>query len=142
MNEKFDPDISTGEYGDRSLNDEWFWSATELFVTTRDQKYFSVVNERMKDRAGLPSWNNVTTLGYYSFIRNEQKLKSSAPVIQMMKDTIVRIGNGLLQNQMTNAFSTVMGGNPREFVWGSNAVAANQGILLVYAYFITRDKNI
>ena len=141
MNEKFDPDISTGEYGDRSLNDEWFWSATELFVTTRDQKYFSLVNERIKDRAGLPSWNNVTMLGYYSFIRSEKKLKGTATVIQMMKDTIVRIANSFLQNQMTNAFSTVMGGNPREFVWGSNAVAANQGILLVNAYFITRDKN-
>ena len=124
-----------------SLNDEWFWSATELFVTTKDQKYFSLVNERLKDRAGLPGWNNVTMLGYYTFIRNEKKLKGTAAVIQMMKDTIVRMGNGFLQNQMTNAFSTVMGGSPREFIWGSNAVAANQGILLVNAYFITKDKN-
>ena len=141
INEKFDPDITTGEYGDRSLNDEWFWAATELFVTTKDQKYFPLVNERMKDRAGLPSWNNVTMLGYYTFIRNEKQLKGTAAVIQMMKDTIVRIANSFLQNQMANAFSTVMGGNPREFVWGSNAVAANQGILLVNAYFITKDKN-
>ena len=139
MNEKFDPDISTGEYGDRSLNDEWFWSATELFVTTKDQKYFPLVNERIKDRTGLPGWNNVTMLGYYTFIRMQKKLKEVSGMIQMMKDTIVRMANVYLSNQTTNAFATVIGGNPREFVWGSNAVAANQGILLINAYLITKD---
>ena len=140
MNEKFDPDITTGDYGDRSLNDEWFWSATELFATTKDQKYFSMVNERMKDRAGLPGWNNVAMLGYYSFLRNEKKLKDASMIIKMMKDTIVRMADNYLQNQTTNAFATAMGGSRREFGWGSNAVAANQGILLINAYFVTRDK--
>jgi len=139
MNEKFDPDISTGEYGDRSLNDEWFWSATELFVTTKDQKYFPLVNERIKDRTSLPGWNNVTMLGYYTFIRMQKKLKEVSGMIQMMKDTIVRMANVYLSNQTTNAFATVIGGNPREFVWGSNAVAANQGILLINAYLVTKD---
>jgi len=139
INEKFDPDISTGEYGDRSLNDEWFWSASELFVTTKDQKYFSLVTERMRDRAGLPGWNNVTMLGYYTCIRMEKKLKETSGMMQMMKDTIIRMANVYLSNQTTNAFATVMGGNPREFVWGSSAVAANQGILLINAYMFTKD---
>jgi len=139
INEKFDPDISTGEYGDRSLNDEWFWSAAELYTATKDQKYLRVVNERMKDRANLPGWNNVAMLGYYTFTRNEKNLKGASPVIRMMKDSVVRMANDYLSNQTTNAFATVMGGNRREFVWGSNAVAANQGILLVNAYFLTKN---
>ena len=40
-----------------------------------------------------------------------------------------------------NAFQTVMGQSPKEFNWGSNSNAANQGILLINAYFITKDKN-
>jgi endoglucanase len=140
INQKFDPDITTGEYGDRSVNDEWFWSAAELFTTTDDKKYFSIINERVKDRAGLPGWNNVAMLGYYSFIRNEKKLKTASSIIQMMKDTIIGMADDYLLNKTSNAFATVIGGNHREFVWGSNAIAANQGVLLINAYFITKNK--
>lgn len=140
INQKYDPDITTGEYGDRFVNDEWFWSATELFTTTTDKKYLNVINERMKDRAGLPGWNSVSMLGYYTLVRNEKKLKTASSIIQMMKDTIVRAADYYLLNQTSNAFETVMGGNRREFGWGSNAVAANEGVLLINAYFITKEK--
>lgn len=139
-NQKFEPGITTGEYGDRSVNDEWFWAATELFATTKDSKFLTVINERMKDRASLPGWNNVTMLGYYTFIRNENNMSSSSSLIQSMKDTVLRVANLCLTNQASNAFGTVIGGSQREFVWGSNSIAANQGVLLIYAYKISKDK--
>lgn len=141
INQDFDPDITTGEYGDRSLNDEWFWSAAELYFATKDEKYFSVVQERSRDKVSLPGWSNVAMLGYYRLIRNEKKLPANTPLIQSMKDTVIARANDYLSRQAFNAFATVMGGDPREFVWGSNAVAANQGILLIHAYYITRNKN-
>jgi endoglucanase len=140
MNQDFDPDITTGDYGDRSVNDEWFWSAAELFITTKDKKYFTVVEERSKDRVSLPGWPNVAMLGYYSFIRHESELPSIKPFVQAMKDTVLAKANDYLSRQPLNAFVTVMGGSPYEFGWGSNAVAANQGILLINAYRITKDK--
>ena len=39
-----------------------------------------------------------------------------------------------------NAFLTVMGQSKKDFVWGSNSVAANQGILLINAYLISGEK--
>jgi len=33
-----------------------------------------------------------------------------------------------------------MGQNRRDFIWGSNAVAANQGIVLINAYLLTKEK--
>jgi endoglucanase len=140
MNQKFSPAVTTGDYGDRSINDEFFWAATELFATTQDKRFLIVVNERVKDRVGLPGWNNVTMLGYYTFIRNEKKLKSASSLIQAMKDTVLRGADYLLASQTSNAFATVMGGNLREFNWGSNSVAANEGVLLMNAYKITHDK--
>jgi endoglucanase len=140
MNTQFSPAVSTGDYGDRSLKDEWLWAAAELFIVTKDKKYFSVVKQRMDDHVSLPGWSNVAMLGYYSFVRCQEQLKDASAVIQMMKDTIVRMADTYLSNQSANAFSTVMGGNPREFGWGSNSVAANQGILFINAYFITKDK--
>jgi endoglucanase len=140
MNQKFNPAVTTGDYGDRSVNDEFYWAATELFATTQDKFFLAVINERVKDRVSLPGWNNVTMLGYYTFIRNEKKLKSSSSLIQAMKDTIIRMANDYLSAQTSNAFATVIGGNRREFNWGSNSVAANQGVLLTYAYNISRDR--
>ena len=36
-----------------------------------------------------------------------------------------------LRSAEKNAFLTVMGGRKADFAWGSNANAANQGILLI-----------
>jgi endoglucanase len=140
MNQTFSPAVTTGDYGDRSVNDEFYWAATELFATTQDKLFLAVINERVKDRVSLPGWNNVTMLGYYTFIRNEKKLKSLSSLIQAMKDTVIRMANDYLSAQTSNAFATVIGGNSREFNWGSNSVAANQGVLLTYAYNITRER--
>jgi endoglucanase len=38
------------------------------------------------------------------------------------------------------AYQAVIGNFVRDFVWGSNAVAANQGILLIQVYRLTSDK--
>lgn len=140
MNQNFKPAIETGAYGDRNVDDEWLWSAAELYSTTKDPKYLSEVRERMKLPAGLPSWGNVAVLGYYSLIRNAKNLDNAAGLIAQMKDSIIAHADIFLQQQTTNAFATVMGGSKSDFVWGSNSVAANQGIWLVNAFLITRDK--
>jgi len=141
INPKYDPDITTGEYGDRSFNDEWLWAAAELYATAKDAIYFKMVDERMKDGAALPSWGNVAMLAYYTFIRLEKELPSSAKsTVNAMKDTVMKIADTYISNVGANAFSTVMGQTVRDFSWGGNSVAANQGILLLYAYKMKKDQ--
>ena len=50
------------------------------------------------------------------------------------------IANRYLDKIGSNAFHTVIGESRSDFVWGSNSVAANQGMLLVNAWLQTRDK--
>lgn len=140
MNRTFKPSIETGAYGDRIVADEWMWSAAELFATTRDQKYLSEIENRMNLRANIPGWSDVTMLGYYTLIRNSKKLGEASVLINRMKDSVLTRANGFLNQQKSNAFATVMGGHRSDFVWGSNAVAANQGVLLINAYLISGDK--
>ena len=40
MNQKFEPKITTGAYGDKHFSDEWFWAACELLATTKDEQYY------------------------------------------------------------------------------------------------------
>ncbi|HEY9364444.1 MAG TPA: glycoside hydrolase family 9 protein, partial [Chitinophagaceae bacterium] len=141
INQKFDPGITTGEYGDRYLNDEWMWAAAELYITTNDKKYFDIVDSNINDPISLPSWSNVRMLAYYTFIRNGQSiLKYAAPIIKQMEDSVLGIADNFILKSSSNAFATVMGQSVKDFIWGSNAVAANQGILLINAYFISKDK--
>jgi endoglucanase len=57
-----------------------------------------------------------------------------------LRNKILFLADDYLKQINANAFGTVMGQSRRDFIWGSNAVAANQGVLLVNAYLITRDK--
>lgn len=141
MAPKYDPDITTGEYGDRNFKDEWLWAAAELYTTTGKNSYLETVKERMSDPVSLPSWGNVAMMGYFTLIRAENGLPAQAkPVVGAMKDSVLKIATTYLARQPSSAFSTVMGQTAKDFSWGGSSVAANQGILLLYAYKLTRNK--
>jgi endoglucanase len=141
MNNKYEPKVTTGAYGDRNFKDEWFWAASELFATTGKKNYYDTVAAHMTDSISLPSWNNVRMLGYYTLVRLKNSLPSfSKAATELFSKKIVAFADSLLPKVSTNAFATVMGQSRRDFIWGSSSVAANQGIALINAYLITGDK--
>jgi endoglucanase len=140
MNQLYTPKIITGGYGDRKFSDELFWAACELFIATGKKNYQDTIISHMNDHFGLPSWSETGLLGNYSLLRTKEKLN-----FRTLDDTIrvrlVRIADEYIRNSQNNAFLTVMGGRKSDFVWGSNANAANQGILLIQVYFITHNRS-
>ncbi len=141
MNQQFKPEITTGGYGDRNFNDEWFWAASELYITTMSKRYVDTVKSHIKDNINIPSWANVAMLGYYSLLRFNEDLSSLNPIdIALMKNTVMDIVNRYINHVPANAFATVMGQSVRDFSWGGNSVAANQGILLIKAYLLSGEK--
>jgi endoglucanase len=141
LNKEYKPDIGTGAYGDKLLADEWMWAATEIFVTSKNKMYFEVIEQNINDSVGLPSWSNVRMLAYYTMLRYQENLpKYTSEMVQLMRKRLLKLADEYLSHISSNAFATVMGQSRRDFVWGSNAVAANQGILLINAYFLTGNK--
>lgn len=141
LNANYDPDITTGDYGDRRLRDEWLWAASELFVTTKNKTYYDTVTQRLKDSVNLPSWSDVAMLGHYTLLRFAKQLHAyTEQNTTLIKSRILNLGDAYISTVSLNAFATVMGQSRKDFIWGSNAVAANQGIVLVNAYLITKDK--
>jgi endoglucanase len=139
MNLLYDPKISTGGYGDKKFSDEWFWAACELFITTGEKKYKKTIAKYMNEPFGLPSWSETGLLGYYCLARNNKKRKAGAEV-DSISARLIRMADEYLRSAEKNAFLTVMGGRKADFTWGSNANAANQGILLIRVYLITHDQ--
>jgi endoglucanase len=141
MNTMFMPKITTGGYGDRNFKDEFIWAACELYITTGTDTYFHAVNILPDKSMPLPSWGQVKLLGYYSMIRNSKKLKGEeAKVADTLKNMVITLADGLISGVDQRAYRTVMGRSPRDFGWGSNAQAGNQGVALVQAYLITQNK--
>ena len=141
LNKEYKPNIETGAYGDRILSDEWMWAATEMFVTSKNRMYFEVIEQNINDSVGLPSWSNVRMLAYYSMLRYQNNLpKYASETVQLMKQRLIKLADQYIEHVSSSAFLTVMGFSKRDFIWGSNAVAANQAILLINAYFLTGEK--
>jgi endoglucanase len=139
MNTLFEPRITTGGYGDRNFSDEWLWAAVELYTTLKEKQYQAVLIERINDTMVLPSWGNTRMLGFYTLVRNEKILPAGMNV-QGIKERLIRFADHYLLHIKESAFQTVMGQSRRDFNWGSNANAANQGIALINAWLITKDK--
>ncbi|MGH7577413.1 MAG: glycoside hydrolase family 9 protein [Longimicrobiales bacterium] len=141
LNETFDPDIETGTYGARELDDERIWAAVELFLTTREDSFYTAVPLFPDSAAPLPSWSQVRTLAYYSLARFRHALPPPANGdAQRVRDRLIASADSLVRRATRSAYATPMGGSPDDFIWGSSAVAANQGIALITAYRLTGDR--
>jgi endoglucanase len=137
MNERFDPDVVTGAYGDDDPSDEFAWAAVELFLTTGVDSFFAAI-----DHVGswsVPHWGDVRALGYYSLLRAEDRAGESARIEDVRRE-LIAMADALVDSRSRSAYGIVMGVDREDFVWGSNAVAANQGIALVRAYELTGDR--
>ncbi|RYY53487.1 MAG: cellulase, partial [Chitinophagaceae bacterium] len=140
MNREFTPPVSTGGYGDNRVEDEWFWAAVELYISTGDKIYQPVVARHLNDAVTVPSWGTVATLGVYSLLRSPGGKQPAGLDLSVLKKNMRTTADTFLARKERNAFHTVMGQSLRDFIWGSNAVAANQGILLVNVYRMTGDR--
>ncbi|HZX57494.1 MAG TPA: glycoside hydrolase family 9 protein [Mucilaginibacter sp.] len=140
MNQKFSPKVTTGDYGDFSVKDEFIWAASELFITTQDDKYIKTVNLIPDDKMPLPTWSQVRSLGYYSMLRNAGLVKNSYPDLPKLKQKLLDFADNLIKGTDSTAYQTVMQKNKRNFNWGSNSTAANEGMALIQAYKLSGDK--
>jgi endoglucanase len=139
LNKQFAPAIKTGAYGDEDVRDEWAWAATELYVTTRDDQYWEA-SQLLAGPLGVPSWGQVRPLAYYTLLRFRAQLPPAGQrALPQVQQRVLALADSLGAGHATRAYGTVMGHRARDYGWGSNAEAANQGIALVQAYRLTGD---
>lgn len=134
INTQFDPDIATGDYADQDLRDERAWAAAELFITTGEPAYYQAFRPAL-DRALPPaSWAQVQALAFYSLARFRRQLPLVAqPDVARISQRLLTLADTLAAGAAQRPYHTVMG-RPDDFQWGSNGLAANQGVALVQAY--------
>jgi hypothetical protein len=128
-------DVSTGEYGDGNVSDEFIWAAAELFITTKKAEFKTYLEGKSSslDYYSAPSWPGVQPLASLSLATQPNGL--SAAILTSIKNSIISTSNSWL---------TQIASNPARipqfsFSWGSNSGIANMGVGLLYAYILTKD---
>jgi endoglucanase len=123
-------DISTGEYGDRNLRDEWFWAGTEMSFLSGFAYPDSLLG---KLEFSTPSWNNVATLGLLTTLRNGHV---SAELQSKCSEILYKYVDKLVATSESAGYPISLD----HFAWGSNSDVVNEGMLKIVAYVLTNSK--
>lgn len=126
-------DVVTGEYGDRNVTDEFFWAASELFITTLEDTYKNDIN-LSSFNADTPVWFKSETLAAFSLLHAENELEGSINLTSLKNTFLTKATS--LKNRVNNSAMNI---TINSFPWGSNSVAANEIFILLRAYETTND---
>ena len=128
-------DVSTGEYGDGNVSDEFIWAAAELFITTQKDEYKTYLESKSSSLKyqSAPGWPGVQPLASLSLATQSNGL--SETLLTTIKNSIVSTSDSWL-NQIASNPCRIPQYN---FNWGSNSEIANRGVGMLYAYLLTKD---
>ncbi|MCS6823429.1 MAG: glycoside hydrolase family 9 protein [Cytophagaceae bacterium] len=130
------PTISTGAHGDNNVSDEFQWAAWELYITTKVDSFYNASASLVNP--SLPGWQNVRALGYYSMVHHKNNVTPIADTFSI-RVRLITLANTYRNRINTNAYGTTMENN--DYYWGSNGNAANQGMVLIQAFKLTKDSS-
>ena len=125
-------DVGSGTYSDGKLDDEMVFAGMELFISTGDASYKQTLNPN--EATIVPAWPEMYGLAVYGAASHPTETGSEAATAKTM---LTDFANEFAY-VATTGFGVVM--SNEDFVWGSNAVAGNQGVFLLHAYYVTGEQ--
>ncbi|MCL2260347.1 MAG: glycoside hydrolase family 9 protein [Fibromonadales bacterium] len=129
--------VFTGQYHHNAETgkDEFLWAATELYITTKKNNYKQAI-DTTSFNTHAPWWGDVNFLAVYRLANSKNGFDKN--LTKAAQDTLLVVANMLRDEVEKSAYALpVLKWN---WVWGSNSVIANNGIVLLNAYYLTKDK--
>ncbi len=131
------PGSGGGNYEDGNVADEFYWAASELFITTGKVEYQTyLLGSDQFGKAAAFDWGNTTPLGTISLL----SVGNSLPVdkLAMLKQNLLSYADSMLKAQDRDGYSVLIEG---DYPWGSNGLILNNTLLMGVAYTISGDAN-
>ena len=128
-----------GPYNDDHLDDEYYWAATELFLTTRDARFLDAVvsspchDQDVFDEDGF-DWDNVAALARIELATVPSELPDRARVRKTIMDAADRLIDLQAAQPWGQPYAPADGWD-----WGSNGRILNNIIVIATAYDISGD---
>lgn len=136
--------VNTGEYGDRNCSDEILWAAGELWRTTGESTYSDYFVKQYPDfRSSLDSpspegWGNVANLGLWAYAMSNRK-GADAQVVADIRQRTAAAAHSIVERTQKNGYRVSL--KSKDYVWGSNGVAANYGMELLVANVLSPNSD-
>ena len=121
-------DVSTGAYEGNNATDEKLFAATELAIATGDGSY-----KQSGTTEYISYWGDMKGIATYGKATHASVFSDAGEA----KQNILKTADEFV-SRTKSGFGVVMAKD--DFVWGSNAVASNQGVWLLHAYYLTGDE--
>ena len=143
MNEKFEPKVTTGAYGDFSFQDEFFWASTELYLSTKNATYLEDAKKNAPQKFTLPVWGNVATLGVYDWIGASLKGDEVAKeMADQFSPELIAYCDEKMAAVPSSCFQSTYGNKVKDFGWGSLAEGCCcMSVTLLYANALTGNRD-
>ncbi|MBK8805781.1 MAG: glycoside hydrolase family 9 protein [Bacteroidales bacterium] len=126
-------DIKTGGYGDNSFSDEFFWAASELFISTHKETYYNELNFNLTFSG--PTWPMVNSLGLLSLMIHRNDLPDYANITQI-ESKFRGLSESLYQTYSSSPYKALIS----KFDWGCSGEIAARGMVLGTAYNYFKDE--
>ena len=120
--------VETGDYKGTDATDEKLFAATELAITTGDASY-----KQSGSTEYISYWGDMKGIATYGKATHASVFSDAGEAKQKILGTADEF-----VNRSQKGFGVVMAKD--DFVWGSNAVASNQGVWLLHAYYLTGQE--
>lgn len=114
--------------------DDRLWAAVELFATTKDEQFQRYVRTQVPNFSfTLFEWKDPSPLALVTYYRLDSTGRSDRRNAHHIQAQIVKRADQILKTIRQSGYRIATD----RFVWGSNKMAAEEGITLVHAYQIT-----
>lgn len=138
------PGVATGEYGDDYCGDERLWAAAELWRTTGDRKYNEYFVKQYPDfRASLEimtpeDWKDLAAMGLWTYALGARK-GSDPELLADIRKRATQSAQAIVERTRKNPYRVSL--MTKDYVWGSNGVAASYGRKLLVANALSPDPD-
>ncbi|KNY28560.1 glycoside hydrolase family 9 protein [Pseudobacteroides cellulosolvens] len=155
----FGQEPGSGTYGDNYTEDDFYWAACELYVTTGDSEYLSdikgyknafqmpvTLSGESNGMAGCFDWGATGGLGTLTLaLHKSEEFPEVGESIKKAADTFIGVqaqeGYGIPLEEST--YINEFAGQSEEitgYPWASNAFVINEAIVMAYAYDVSGDS--
>lgn len=153
-----DESVGGGAYGDDDVTDEFYWAASELYIATGEEKYYTDMKSSEhflkvptilsggedSDTVGSFNWGNTSALGNLSLSITDNELSSSD--LNDIKDNIISAADFYIELEESQGYGipleqcTLFNLDAKGYPWGSNSFVVNSAIVMAYANDFTEDE--
>ena len=116
--------------------DDRLWAATELFITTGEDRFEQYLNQHLPNfNYTAFGWKDPSSLAMSNYLMNTE-VKGSDNLKEQIRENLIKRANTLLEKVDRSGYHLAND----QFIWASNKKVAEEGITLVYAYQLTGNQ--